>query len=185
MTARVHAEGRTLHDMQDQGQRVCEEKGKRDDEDTQLLFFRDNLCYHKTEWQAFTGPKRQTALSIPTWQTDRSIHTQSEWRLIASLIPTCRGMGGGSQETSLTCQRWKSLLARTQSAKLNPTGQMLPIDACRRGLARKIHLTLTESKHRLESTHTSKQTWSGRFMRCCMYIGETPSVITIFNILPA
>lgn len=68
------------------------------------------------------------------------------------------GWGGGSQETSLTCQRWKSLLARTQSAKLNPTGQMLPIDACRRGLARKIHLTLTESKHMLESTHTSKQT---------------------------
>lgn len=107
-------------------------RGRRE-EVTQSLF-KDNL-YGET---SFHGPKRQTAPSIPAWQTDRSIHTQSEPRLIALLIPTCRGgfWGGGfvSQQRSLTCQMWKSPLARTQSEKQNPTGQMLPIDTHEEGV---------------------------------------------------
>lgn len=66
--------------QQDQGQRTCKE-------DTQALF-RDKAVQLKRGVTSFHVPKRQTALSIPAWQTHQCIQKQNKWRLIASLIQT-------------------------------------------------------------------------------------------------
>lgn len=125
---------------------------RRREEGTQSLF-RDNLCFHNMERQASMGPKGK---QLSAFQHGRLIGLFI--LRVSDVSSPCSSRhadgdfeaGFVSQQKSLTCQMWKSPLARDTKWKTKSDRSDASYrHTWRRGLAERIHLTLTESKHML------------------------------------